>query len=640
MKAQYTSVLSILLLALLGHVNSFPGAFHYDDAHSIVENASIRSFARIAELFFDPALFSSEKDMAMYRPLVVLSYRVNYALGGLEAAGYIAVNLLLHACTAVVVLLLLQRWLANGINAWAPAAVFALHPVNGQVVNYVSSRSESMAALAVCAALYFVLGNRDRAAWCSYALGLLAKSQAIVLMPLLLVVQWGRRQWPTLVRSALPFAAMSSGYLALIYANDFLPHSLAQDVRAPFVQAYAQIKGLVYYVYLFAWPVPLSIEHPLEESQRVDGAVLCAGAALSSAVYLVLRTRHWLGRGVLFWLAAMSLTSVVPLNVVVNEHRLYLGSVGLCALLAGLPMGPGRRMVRRLGVVYLLFLAALGWQRNAVWQDEYSLWSDAVDKAPNSFRALSNLGLAQLERGDLEAARQTLERALDLNPEYGRTWSNMGLVYEELGAYDRAESAYRKAVALRPDWTGFRLQLGRLYLGLGRYGEAIALLADAAVGDVHSGAVHALLGLAHQRAGRIQLAVEQYDKAITLGNLSIELFNNLGLARQDIGDWDGARRAFSQALERAPEDGPTHINLRMLALRRSGRSLLECYEQLVVEFPRQADLWRALASELAGVGRLGEAIDACQKVLEIHPQDRRARDNIMRLRALDSTPSD
>ena len=558
----------------------------------------------------------------------------SYALGGLEAAGYIAVNLLLHACTAVFVLLLLQRWLPAGMSAWSAAAVFALHPVHAQVVNYISSRSESMAALAVCATLYYVLVQRDRAAWCSYALGLGAKSQAIVLMPLLLVVQWGRSQGTAFVRLFVPFAALSLGYLALIYGNDFLPRSLNQEVRAPFVQAYTQAKALVYYVYLFVWPVPLSVEHPLGESSRPDGAVLWAFAALCSAVYLALRARYWAGRAALFWLAAMSLTSIVPLNVVVNEHRLYLGSIGLCALLAGVSMGGDKRVLRRLGAVYLLALAVLGWQRNAVWQDEYALWSDAVEKSPNSFRALSNLGLAQLERGELEAARQTLERALHLNRGYGRTWSNLGLVHEELGAYDKAESSYRQAVALRPDWTGFRLQLGRLYVGLGRYGEAIALLADAAVGDVHSGAVHALLGLAHQRAGRTQNAVEQYNTAITLGNASIELLNNLGLARQDLGDWEGARAAFSQALGLAPEDGSTRINLRMLELRQEGRSALACYEQLVEEFPRQIDVWRALASELARVGRIGEAIEACYKVLELHPQDRQAAANIRRLRAL------
>lgn len=640
MKAQYTRVLCIVLLALLGHVNSFPGAFHYDDAHSIVENPSIRSPVQLVQLFSDPALFSSEKGMAMYRPLVLLSYKLNYALGGLEATGYLAVNLLLHACTAVFVMLLVQRWLPAGVSAPAAAAVFALHPVHAQVVNYISSRSESMAALAVCASLYFLLGKRDRAAWCSYGLGLMAKSQAVVLMPLLFVVQWGRSQGLAFARRALPFAALSAGYVALIYGNDFLPRSLAQDVRPPLVQAYAQIKALVYYVYLFAWPVPLSVEHPLGGSPPAHAAVLCAGAALCSAAYLALRARHWLGRAALFWLAAMSLTSLVPLNVVVNEHRLYLGSVGLCAILAGLPFGGGGRTLRRLGAGYLLLLAALGWQRNAVWQDDYALWSDAVDKAPTSFRALSNLGLAQLGRGQLEAARQTLERALQLNPGYGRTWSNLGLVYEELGSYEKAESAYRQALLLRPDWTGFHLHLGRLYLATGRYGEAIALLEDAAESHAHSGAVRALVGLAHQRAGRLQLALEQYDKAIMLGDKSVELFNNLGLARQDLGDWEGARAAFEQALAQAPADERTRINLRMLELRGQGRSLLACYEQLIEEFPRQADLWRALASQLAGVGRLGEAIEACQKVLELHPQDRGALANIARLRALESTPSD
>jgi len=75
---------SLFLLAVLSHLNSIPGAFHYDDAHSIVENRAIRDLGNILHFFIEPALFSNERNMAMYRPLVTLSYAFNYALDGLQ----------------------------------------------------------------------------------------------------------------------------------------------------------------------------------------------------------------------------------------------------------------------------------------------------------------------------------------------------------------------------------------------------------------------------------------------------------------------------------------------------------------------------------------------------------------------------
>ena len=140
---------SILALAVLSHVNSIPGSFHYDDAHSIVDNPAIRTFETLPRILYDPAVFSGEPSMAMYRPLVVLSYVFNYAISPDSPLGFILFNLLLHAGVSLCVFLLLRCWAGDPWRAWGAAALFAVHPINSQVVNYVSSRSESMAALGV-----------------------------------------------------------------------------------------------------------------------------------------------------------------------------------------------------------------------------------------------------------------------------------------------------------------------------------------------------------------------------------------------------------------------------------------------------------------------------------------------------------
>lgn len=65
---------SIFLLGFVSHLNSLGGSFHYDDAHSIVENPHVRSLENIPAYFVDPATFSSERTMAMYRPAVQTTY--------------------------------------------------------------------------------------------------------------------------------------------------------------------------------------------------------------------------------------------------------------------------------------------------------------------------------------------------------------------------------------------------------------------------------------------------------------------------------------------------------------------------------------------------------------------------------------
>lgn len=84
------------------YANSLGNGFHYDDTHSILQNHSVRSLANIPLYFLDSGTFSSEPAMAMYRPLLLVSYAVNYALEKTgTGVGYLLVNAILHALCAV-----------------------------------------------------------------------------------------------------------------------------------------------------------------------------------------------------------------------------------------------------------------------------------------------------------------------------------------------------------------------------------------------------------------------------------------------------------------------------------------------------------------------------------------------------------
>lgn len=137
----------LIALAALATWHGAPsGAFHYDDLHSVSQNVHIRSLAEPWRFFTSREPFSIDHDKTMYRPLVVLSLAVDYALGGDNPRIYLLTNALIHAGAAVAV-----WWLAVGLGA-APAGalvaglLFAVHPVCAEPINYVSARSDSMAA--------------------------------------------------------------------------------------------------------------------------------------------------------------------------------------------------------------------------------------------------------------------------------------------------------------------------------------------------------------------------------------------------------------------------------------------------------------------------------------------------------------
>ena len=208
-----------LLLALVCalYYNALDNQFHYDDFHSIVRNPHIRDLGNLPAFFVDPGLFSVDPAQAMYRPLLLCSYGVNYSLGGLDPMGYHLLNGLLHAANAVWVLLLARGLGLGRSPSFAAALLFAVHPLNSEVVHYASSRSEALMAFFFLAACWAYLRHGVSGAWSWYGLALccgglamLSKSVAVVLVVVLVLCDWLvgrdlRKWWPRY----LPFAVLA-----------------------------------------------------------------------------------------------------------------------------------------------------------------------------------------------------------------------------------------------------------------------------------------------------------------------------------------------------------------------------------------------------------------------------------------------
>ena len=136
------AVLIFSLIRLGLFANALNNPFHFDDRHSIEYNRHLRSLANIPQFFTDPGTFSSERRGTMFRPLLLSSYAFNYALHGDWIAGFRLVNLGLHVLCAGVLFAVARDWGRPEREAWAAGLLFLLHPLHGEPVNYISSRSD------------------------------------------------------------------------------------------------------------------------------------------------------------------------------------------------------------------------------------------------------------------------------------------------------------------------------------------------------------------------------------------------------------------------------------------------------------------------------------------------------------------
>jgi tetratricopeptide (TPR) repeat protein len=618
--------LSLLGAVALVYANALGGTFHYDDFHSLVNNPHVRDLANIPAFFLDPGLFSVDTDKAMYRPLLLVSYAINFALGGYVTSGYHLLNMVIHALCVLLVWRIGIRMGLAASGAYFSALLFALHPLAAEPVNYISSRSESLSAAFFLAAFYGYLGAEERviSVWSllAAAAALLVKSIAFVL-PFVLIsyeLLWRRRR-PRAVRVA-PYFSIAAAYLALISANRFLGASLQKAPRSLVEQVWTQIKALVYYIKMVIMPVGLNVEHAF--STATSGAqpvVIFALAILIAVGYCAYRARR---RRSIFWLSwflvGLGPTLVVPLNVLVNEHRLYMPLAAVALALGQHWPRLNRRALRVPLYLLLAIVALITVQRNRVWADEFILWSDAVNKAPEMPRAQVHLGNAQRDRARWNEARKSYMRALQLDPQLLAARTNLANLYYEgaqrdtlkAGEYlEKAAEEYQRVLQVNPIYGEALNNLGSVYLTLGRLEEAKAIFLRARIAHPHMVDVYFNLGLLEVRMGNYKAATEYFKQCIELKEDGTT-YRELGHALAQAGDLQAAATAYRRATELDVGDMSSLQNLAEVLLVSGERDLAQQRRA------RALEQWR-------------EARALLQNILQRDPGNTRAQDRLRQL---------
>jgi hypothetical protein len=155
----------LLVTILAAYANHFHNGFHFDDQHTIVNNASIRELRNIPLFFREATTFSAIPSNQSHRPLVSTLLAFDYRLAhGLQPFWFhlsiFALFVTLTLLLALVIHHLLESDAASSSNRWialATAAWYALHPANADAINYIIVSAEVISALGVIGsfAVYF-----------------------------------------------------------------------------------------------------------------------------------------------------------------------------------------------------------------------------------------------------------------------------------------------------------------------------------------------------------------------------------------------------------------------------------------------------------------------------------------------------
>ena len=506
----------LVVAAVLGvHGRAIGGGFvDYDDDVYVTENAVVREGLTLHGVRWALGAFHA----ANWHPLTWLSHMLDVELWGLEPAGHHATSIVLHAASAVLLLLFLRRTTGRPGTALVAALLFAVHPMRVESVAWVAERKDVLSGLAWMAILLLWARYAERpsvgrylAVVLAFVLGLLAKPMLVTLPFVLLLVdvwplgRWGRvprsgvgadvprvppRPLGVLLAEKVPLLALAAASAWVTVRAQASAQAITMLERLPLETRVANaLEAYALYAAKAFWPSGLAAFYPHAATvpalpDPALGAAELSIAAVLLALLLVaawrLRREPWLLVGLGWFLG--TLVPVIGVLQVGHQARAdrygYLPLVGLslAVLWAVSELVATRPRVRRAaGVAAAAALAALAvvaWRQVGTWRSTESLWRRALAVTEHNFLARYNLGTFYLGEERLAEAEVEYRAALADRPDHHEAHYGLGLALARRGRGDEALHHFREALRLRPDYVDAVVAIGTYHMMRGDLGQA------------------------------------------------------------------------------------------------------------------------------------------------------------------------
>ncbi|MBS1625231.1 MAG: tetratricopeptide repeat protein [Bacteroidetes bacterium] len=604
---QWIGMVVVLCLTAIVYADHFHDAFHLDDVHTIVNNAYIRDLRNVPLFFADGRASSSQPANQTYRPLLTTSLALDYRLGAgtADTLAYHITSFCIFLCLGLCLFLLLRSiygvadsisapWLALLATAW-----YLLHPLSAETVCYIIQRGDLMATFFIVFGLLLYVQWPAARRYYLYLLpiaaGILAKPIAVAFAPILLVYTWLYEGDRVSRRKSMPHVIATIIMCVLLggFVTAMTPRSYDPGTASPWLYRLSQpyVLGL-YFAEWFA-PLWLAADHAMRPFEMFSLQMMVGFVFVLAVVAVICFTARVermkpIAFGLLWYLVATIPTSIVALNDIATDHRMFLPAVGLAIALTWAIYLAIYWLAHRYSTVTVVYyvafaIAAIGltgysygaWLRTQVWRTDESLWADAVAKYPESQPARINYALALMNRSDWAAAEAQLHAALTADPTATYAYLDMGIVKHEQGNDAESGAYLQRAIETGRDACPPCYYYYAMYLNqMGQTDSAIVYL------------------------------YKQYH--LSAGNVEgRELLMELLYKQQRA---DELRRVTEEVLAVSPDDGRASYYAGLIAASPAAKTV-----------PATAESYLDLSGQAYREGRYQDCIDNAKKALELKP---------------------
>ena len=560
---KYPYVILGLLIVLL-YIPSLTNGFVWDDHFVVVHNDFIKSASNL-KLIFTKQYLTAASDMSLvgvkdigsgessYRPMVTLSFFLDYAIWKLKPFGYHLHNLLLHGGNSLFVFFLIVHLGMNTRTAFISALLFAWHPLHMEAVGGIANRDDlvcmfyAMASFLIYIRLDSLRGIGRQAAYtCSLiclALALLAKEMAFIFPFLFMLCDLCFTYQGRVKACFLKRRYLYSGYVVLLIVYGILRFWILRNAYAPHGellggQIYTHILSVFHIVatYLRWLWLPLGIHTVIQEDASFfiqsffsSEAILSIGFTISF-LFLAFKLRsskpQYTFAILWFFMALIPVLNIIPLQNFIAVRYAYIPSVGICLFLSlllnkALEAAQAGPLLKKTGVYLLLggilsLYGLMSLHLMRAWKDDLFFGLELARYYPDSARIRCILGTYYYMGGEPQKAKREYDITLRLDPTYGKGYLCRGIYYEAQGDQDKALADYQKAQALDPLLWHTHFYLGNMYLRKNLYDQAFREYAKLLTFAPRHTAAYNNLGVIYLSRGQVSKAKKMWETTLEI----------------------------------------------------------------------------------------------------------------------------
>ncbi|MBW2518929.1 MAG: tetratricopeptide repeat protein [Deltaproteobacteria bacterium] len=604
----------ILVLTALSFFPALLNEFVWDDFIYVVPNQVYQSFD-LKGIFF--GLGNSVE----YLHIKDLTLAIDMAIWGQHPFGFHLTNLAIYLITLVVMYNLVRN-LANcfamtgsrGLAFWV-TIIFAIHPLQSEIVNFITARNTLLSGLFLFSSLGLLLTGLQKndafrigGSFLLYLLAVFSKAIAVFFPVFLVFFLWvlpvrkssARLKIFSFVGHALITLLAVMVHISVASSSGVMKETLISFGSAqweyPLVKA---VKIIFFYLHKFFLPYPLSVDYQM--ATGADHPLLLLSCFGLLAIALVLITVKFgkayplakLGM-VWFFAALLPVLNFFPTVPVVADRYTYFSIFGLALVVVSVLSVAlsGRKIIFALGLAIIFLWSGMSFSRSLDWKNDLTLWSAAIQANPASTRvnlaealwregryedALEQLrlekenngmllhrynfykGLYKLNQGALDDAIAAFQQALlDGGSSYKEVHLNLAKAYEQTGNQLGALEHFLQVLEVKGGSDAFGTLSKQATAGIERiwsyFEPRRRALEQAALSNPRDFERQFQYATFLHALGQYTAADEYYLKAINLNPSRWETHFNMGLILEKQGRFADAIEAFQKAYDLNPQN--------------------------------------------------------------------------------------